>query len=419
MKKNSSDSMTITERKIITITCLGHFLSHFNMLFFPALVLPLANYYGTDLSDIVGRSFWMYCFFGITALPWGIAADRWGARRLMMIFHIGAGMCCFSAALWMDNLLIMSICLAGLGAFSGIYHPTGLGWISRSVSRISFGMAINGIFGNLGLAVSPLVAGILNWMYGIKAVFWFAGAINLMGVFVLVGLPVPSEIQGKVSRNYSGKNMIKPFIMLLLAMMLGGVVYRGATVILPAYFELKNQGIFDFFIRLSDQLSPNVIATMTVTSVFIAGMIGQYTGGRVAEHFDLRKCYLIFHVITIPMVITMACVSNVMLVVATMLYFFFLLGMQPIENTLVAKLSPPQFIHSAYGTKFILTFGVGAFSVKMVAAIERHTGMSSIFLTLAGISCLLVLSILGLIAVTQGIFQTLGKQKQTEHNTSD
>ncbi|KPA14021.1 MFS family transporter [Candidatus Magnetomorum sp. HK-1] len=393
--------MSLIERKVITINCFGHFMSHFNMLLFPALVIPLVKYYGTDLSDIIGRSFWMYCFFGITALPWGIAADQWGARRLMLIFHVGAGLCCFSIALCLDNLFLMSIFLAGLGAFSGIYHPTGLGWISRSVSRISIGMAINGIFGNLGLALSPLIAGLLNWMYGIKAVFWFAGAINLMGILLLIGLPTESDKKTMSSGDYSGKKMIKPFMILLLAMMLGGIAYRGATVILPAYFELKNQAIFTFFLQFFDQLSPNVIATLSVSSVFVAGMIGQYTGGRVAEHFDLKKCYLIFHIMTIPMVITMAYVSNVLLLLSTMFYFFFLLGMQPIENTLVAKLSPPKFLHSAYGTKFILTFGIGALSVKMVSIIEKQMGMSPIFLTLACVSFFLVLCILGLIAVTQ------------------
>lgn len=398
--------MTSEERKIIMITCYGHFMSHFNMLFFPALVLPLAHFYQTDLSDVLSRSFWMYCFFGITALPWGIAADRWGSRKLMMIFHIGAGMCCIGAGIWMENILFMSAWIAGIGVFSGIYHPSGLGWISRSVTRISFGMAINGIFGNLGLAVAPLISGLINWKFGIKAMFFFAGVLNFIGILLLIILPVLSESKQSKSTDFDRKKMITPFLILLSAMMLGGVAYRASTIILPAYFELKNQAIFDFFIQFFKGISPNLIATISVSSAFVAGMIGQYTGGRVAEHYDLRRCYLIFHLITIPLAIIMTFVSNLFLIVITMIFFFFMLGMQPIENTLVAKLSPPHFLHSAYGTKFILTFGVGSLSVKMVAAIERYMEMSSVFLIVSCVSTLLVLSILGLITVTQPIFQT-------------
>ena len=50
---------------------------------------------------------------------------------------------------------------------------------------------------------------------------------------------------------------------------------------------------------------------------------------------------------------------------------FFLLGMQPLENTLVAGLTPVRMRSSAYGMKFILTFGVGAVSVKLIKIVEN------------------------------------------------
>jgi len=397
------DFMTRNERKIITMTSFGHFMSHFNMLFFPALIIPMANHYGTHVSDIVGRTFWMYCFFGLTALPWGMAADRWGAKPLMLIFHMGAGLSCICAGLWIDNITFMTLFLGGIGFFSGIYHPTGLGWISQSISRISFGMAINGIFGNLGLAVAPLIAGLINWIFGVQSVFIFIGVVNLFGAILLYCLTVSKDQnQGKPDR-YSGHKAIQAFVILLIAMMLGGIAYRGATVVLPAYFELRNQGIFEYFVQFVQNLSPNVVASLTVSSIFFIGMLGQYTGGRSAERFDLRNCYLFFHLVCIPMAIAMAWCSGLSLIFVTMIYFFFLLGMQPIENTLVAKLAPPRFLHSAYGTKFILTFGVGALAVKMVVGIETHLGMSAVFLVLAGVSVLLVCSVLWLKYMTKNV----------------
>jgi MFS family permease len=378
-------------------------MSHFNMLFFPAIVMPMAQYYGTNVSDIVGRTFWMYCFFGITALPWGIAADQLGAKRLLFIFHIGAGLCCICAGIWIDNETMMSFFLAGLGIFSGIYHPTGLGWISQSVSRISFGMAINGIFGNMGLAAAPLIAGFVNWIYGIQSVFYLIGGLNLAGAVLLICLSEKSDACHHQPDRNEDNSGIKAFAILLIAMMLGGIAYRGATVVLPAYFELRNTAVFDCLVQYINGLSPNVVASLTVSLVFFMGMIGQFTGGRTAEHIDLRKCYLFFHLMCIPMAIAMAWLSDAPLIIVTIIYFFFLLGMQPIENTLVAKLAPPKFLHSAYGTKFILTFGVGALSVKMVAGIEQNLGMPMVFLILSGVSVLLVCCILWLKYTTKHI----------------
>ena len=86
----------------------------------------------------------------------------------------------------------------------------------------------------------------------------------------------------------------------------------------------------------------------------------------------------------------MAYSSNIPLIGFAMVHSFFLLGMQPIENTLVSRLAPPGLMSSAYGLKFILTFGVGALSVKVIEAVKSIYGFSTIYLVLAGVSVLLV-----------------------------
>jgi predicted MFS family arabinose efflux permease len=124
-------------------------------------------------------------------------------------------------------------------------------------------------------------------------------------------------------------------------------------------------------------------------------MLGQYTGGRTAERFNLGICYLIFHAITIPAAFLMASTTDLPLVLLTVIYFFFLLGMQPIENTLVAKFTPNKLRHSAFGSKFVLTFGVGALAVKMIKTIETNFGIETVFYALGMVSVVLV----GVIAI--------------------
>ncbi len=74
------------ERNILITSCFGHFMSHYNMLAFPAVVLPLSVHLGKDMMDVVGISFLMYLLFGVTALPWGVGADRWGAKPFFFFF---------------------------------------------------------------------------------------------------------------------------------------------------------------------------------------------------------------------------------------------------------------------------------------------------------------------------------------------
>ncbi len=132
-------------------------MSHFNMLVFPAIVLPLTVYLQVDMATVLGLSFWMYLLFGCTALPWGMIADRWSAGPLMLmrIYYAGAGISAFTAALCLNRPFALTIALAAIGLFSGIYHPIGLGIISKEIKRVSVGMGYNGMFGNLGLASAP------------------------------------------------------------------------------------------------------------------------------------------------------------------------------------------------------------------------------------------------------------------------
>jgi MFS family permease len=252
-------------------------------------------------------------------------------------------------------------------------------------------MAYNGMFGNLGLAAAPLLTGVVNWLWGPSAAYLCLGVLNLLGVGLIVVLPRMEVHRSESKSTGDGNGLLVAFLILLVAMMLGGVVYRGATVILPAYFELKNQAIFQWLNSVAGSgLSENLVATTSVSFIYIVGMLGQYTGGRTAERFDLRICYLIFHAITIPAAFLMALAVDLPLIFLALIYFFFLLGMQPIENTLVAKFTPKKFHHSAFGSKFVLTFGVGALSVKMIKAIETAYSIEAVFYALGLTSIILV-----------------------------
>lgn len=388
--------MTRSEHNVLITTCFGHFLNHFNMLVFPAVVLPLAGRLDLPLAAVLEISFWMYLLFGLTALPWGLIADRIGANALMRLYYAGAGACGLAAATWIDSPGGLAAALAGIGLFSGIYHPTGLGMISKHVSRVSVGMGINGMFGNLGLATAPLMAGIVTWMWGPRAAYLLLGLLNLTGLLVMMVLPLPTAEAGTAKAKQS--NGSNGFIILLVAMMLGGIAYRGATVILPAYFELRNADLFQWLSQtLPAGISANLVATMVTSAIFLVGMFGQYMGGRVAERFSLPYSYLVFHLITIGPAFLMARAADLPLIFMALIYFFFLLGMQPIENTLLSLLTPARWRHAAFGMKFVLTFGVGALAVKDVGAIERSAGIHWVYPALGCVSIVLVLTIVALI----------------------
>jgi hypothetical protein len=359
-------------------------MSHFNMLVFPALVLPLMARLEMPMAQVLSLSFWMYLLFGLTALFWGLLADRFGARPLLLMYFVGSGFASVAAALWLDTPLILSLALAALGFFSGIYHPAGLGLISKEMSRVSIGMGYNGMFGNLGLAMAPLLTGIMNWLWGPQAAYLCLAGLNLGGAVLMIAYPMEVSDAATAKETTEGNGILGAFLILLAAMMMGGIVYRGATVILPAYFELKTPLLYQWLIGATQgAFSQNLVATTITSVIFLIGVGGQFSGGQCADRYDPGVSYLIFFGIAGLAAFWMALTKDFLLVGLAIIFFFFLLGMQPIENTLVARFAPKRFHHSAFGAKFVLTFGVGALAVKGVAAIEARFDIATIFICLA------------------------------------
>ncbi|MBI4962441.1 MAG: MFS transporter [Desulfomonile tiedjei] len=389
--------MNSAERKILIVTNFGHFLTHYNMLVFPALVLPLTGILNLNMAQVLELSFWQYLLFGLTALPWGVAADRIGGRSLMMLMFVGAGISGLGAAYWIESPWMLSLSLAGVGLFSGIYHPIGMGLISKGVQNLSLAMGYNAMFGGLGLVAAPLATGLLNWIWGPNAAFLALAAMNLLGIGMMMLCPMV-EAQGHETKADQGNGMIGAFLILLVAMMLGGVAYTGSSVIITAFLELKSPKVVEAVSSIFGQGDwRNLLATLTTSFVFTVGAMGQYVGGRLGHRFDPRFSYLAFHVVCLPAALLVAASQNAALVAFSAVYFFCLLGSQPPENTLVARLTPRRLHHSAYGLKFILTFGVGSLAVKMMARIDSLWGISATFVALGLVSVGLVSSILVLI----------------------
>ena len=399
--------MNQTEKRIMVVTCFGHYLSHFNVMVFPAVLLPLVERLGLPMAQVLGLSFLMYLFFGVSALPWGFLGDRFGIKRLMLLYFLGAGCSGVGAGFVLDSPFLLAVCLTGIGLFSGIYHPLGLGLISKGVRRVDLGLGINGIFGNLGLATAPLMAGVVNWLAGPRAVLWFLGGLNLAGAVLMSFLQVVESKagSGKIEAGGSREDgrLVRAFFILIGAAMIAGFTYRGASVILPTFLELKGQGVFQALAGVfPGELSPNLVATLQMSLIYLSGMLGQYIGGRVGERFDPPRAYLVYNFLTLGPVFLLGYFSDLPMVLLALVYMFILLGMQPLENTLIARLTPRRFRHAAYGAKFTMTFGVGSLSVKAVGAIQAGQGIEAVFPFLG----MVTLGMVGMVGIL--VWQTRG-----------
>jgi len=381
------------ERRIVHFTGFAHAATHYVELIYPTLAVGLvAQSPGVgSLEEALSWSFGGYLLFGIGALPAGVAADRLGGRRVILTGLVIAGLSAILAGT-SEPGLPLALALCGIGAGASLYHPAGTGLLSRAVASRGRALGINGIYGNVGIALSPLITALLVESIGWRDTFYVTGAGILLGTLAFSRVrinepgraPEPAPAQGK--DNSTTRRAIWIFVLLCAAATLGGFAYRGNTVAQPALFaqDISFMGY-----------------GMAASLAMIVGTVGQYIGGRLADRIDLRAGYLAFHLASLPALVVIASTTEWPLLVASAIYAFFALGMQPIENSLFAVLTPERWRSTAYGLKFVLTFGVGSTAVWMVRAVAENSGWHAVYIALCVVVCALIACIAGLFILTR------------------
>jgi len=389
--------MVSNEKKIIVLTSYCHFLSHFYMLIFPALVIPLTKYFEMPIPEVLSLGFLMYLLFGLGALPMGFVTDLWNGRRMLTLYLLGLGAFSLLAGASRQPTFLM-VSLTFIGFFASIYHPAGMGLISKGCRRRGYALGINGVFGNLGLGLAPIVTGIVTYWFGWRTIYVVLGALVFISSIVLFFVHIDeTPVQTEASKAEGKKRRyLLYFAVLCVCMMLAGFCFRGTSVVIPAYFEqaipfLNNSLNRLSFIKLSG--TKTLAATALTSIVYLFGMLGQMTGGRLADKLDLRLGYFSFHLIALPFMVLMTQFTDIPLFAFTMTYAFFALGMQPIENSLVASLTPERLRSTSYGFKFIFTFGVGSVSVFTAKLLIKHYSFVHVFWLQAGVIVMLLATI--------------------------
>ncbi len=392
------------EKRILLLTCTTHFMSHMFILVFPAVAIPLVKTLGLPLEEVVKMSFLMYLLYGLCALPVGIAVDKWQAKGMLIIGQMAMGVGLVLSGLFPEPAVMpFTLALVGIGA--SIYHPSGLSLISRTVRKRGYALGINGVFGNLGIAAAPFITGILTWILSWQWTFIILGLASILIGLLLGTLKIDETPRVETVRPAEGNhNYVRFFIILCFAMIFGGLSYRGNMLLLPAYLELKTT----FFLRLIESLSflktqgtATLAATVLTSLIFLTGIFGQMTGGRLADRKDLRNAYIFMHASSAPFLLAMAFANDYLLAFCAAAYVFFSLGMQPIENSLIASFTPVRWRSTSYAVKFIMNFGIGSTVVYLIGAVKRSYSLETVYIFLFGIAFLLVLSTIALRIVSR------------------
>jgi FSR family fosmidomycin resistance protein-like MFS transporter len=366
----------------------GHVTTHLLMLLYPTVVLALEKTFALGYGELMLLSLPGTVLYGAGALPAGILGDRWSAERMMVLFYIGSGLAAIATGLATGPLGI-GIGLGLIGLFGSIYHPVGIAWLVRNAENRGRTLGWNGIFGSIGVGIAPVTAGVLTDLFSWRAAFVVPGAVALVIGFLLAfyvrgGAVVATKTDRTFEPEPGRREVVRAFFALSITMLAAGIIYQSMTVALPKLFEQRLIGLTN-----GGTLGAGGFASL----VFAEGMLLPLIGGWLADRYALKWVYVWSWLFTVPALLVSVTLFELPLFAMTVIVFSLMSLATPAENALLVRYTPGRWRATAFGAKFVLSLGVSALGVPLVAFIYDRTGdFVWLFLVLGALAASIVIA---------------------------
>jgi len=389
--------MNANDRAIVGLVMTGHGLVHTYELSIPIFMTVWLAELGVSeavLGGLVGTG---YALFGIGALPGGLLADRFGARRLIAGCLGGMGLS-FLALSWAEGPWSIGAALVAWGTAASVYHPAGLSLISTGVRQRGRALAWHGMAGNTGVAAGPLVTALLLLAFDWRTVAALLAVPALVGMGVALqasfderaaveaGADAPDAAEaesGPAGLWARSRGLLSSGFGVVFALVaVSGLYYRGVLTFLP---ELLTPLVA---VDLPIDVAPGRYVYAGLLGV---GVLGQYVGGRLSDwdgvEWILMGAFAALGLIAVGFLPVAGGGTGPLLAVSAALGFA-LFVVQPLYQATVAEYTPPDARGLSYGITYLGVFGVGALGAALAGALLQYAGPPLLFGVLAGVAAL-------------------------------
>jgi len=364
-------------QRVIAFINIGHVMDHMFMLIFPTAVLGMAASFDWSYSELLTLSVGGFIAFGVGSMPSGWLGDLWSRRNMMAVFFIGIGAATALTGLAQGPWMLAG-CLTLIGVFASIYHPVGTAMLTAHADRLGRALGINGVWGNLGVALAALCTGGLTQWLGWRAAFVVPGVLGmLVGLAFLRLVPdrtAPPRAKATFAGTVPRAVVVRAFTVLLLVSVVGGVTFNATTVTLPKLFDE----------RLTMLAGSPFGVGVLVAMVFTIGAMAQLIVGWLVDRFPLRTAFVPLAAAQAPCLLLAAWGSDWTLLALAIGMMFAIFGQITINETMVAKYTTDTWRARAYAVRYFVSFGVSAFAVPLVALLHRAGGFTLVYQVLAG-----------------------------------
>ncbi len=359
----------------------GHAIDHMFLLVFAAAIGAIAADFGfAHWEDLMPYGVGAFFLFGIGSLPSGRLGDLWGRRRMMLVFFFGIGVAAIAVALT-QNAWQLALALAAIGAFASIYHPVGIPMLVQRTKNPGATIGINGLAGNLGVAVAALVTGFVTQWIGWRAAFVLPGLLAIAcGVVFAYAAPAevetPARRKARTVRTMPPAMLARALVVMTAAAVTGSLLFNFTTNGNGRLLSERFRGIVE---------DPALLGAL-LAAIYALASLAQVVVGRLADRVPLKPLFFGIVAMQIPL-LGLAAISQGWWLFAWLLgSMIFIFAAIPFTDFLIVRYVDDRVRSRIAGMRLTVSFGISSLAVWMLGPAVKGMGFETMMLVLAAVA---------------------------------
>src|SRR5262249_10074607 len=318
---------------------------------------PIEEAMGWSRASISGVALWMWVTYGTGSLIWGVLADRWGARRVILVGGLlfGLGLIASSriTALWQLYAAFGGVVGVAAGAFYAPLTTTATRWFTANR-----GLAVALVSAGAGLGAF-VVAPLTRWL--ISSYDWRLAMLILGDLVWLIIIPL-----GLLGRDAPPEAAKAPDPHFPLPVIFRTPPVRRIALIHFTCCIAHSGPIFHMVTHAMDQGVPSMAAATLLGVSGLASLIGRVLSGIVADRWGSKPTLIAMLGLQVPAIFLYLLTSSVAGFYALAILFGTSYGgVMPMYALLTREYFGARAMGTAYGAIFMLQaigMGLGAYA---------------------------------------------------------
>ena len=387
---------------------LVHFLDHLFLLIFATVAaLALSREWGLGYGALLAYATPGFFAFGLFALPAGWLADKWNRDGMMMVFFIGVGLSAIATGFAVTPLQI-GIGLFIIGIFAAIYHPVGLAIVTAKWKNTGMRIAVNGVWGNLGVASAALLTGYFIDNGGWRAAFIAPGILSVALGLVYLAL-FRAEIATPHAEPHAAAKPAQPAghralllrvsAIVFVTTAVSGIIFQSTTFALPKIFDERLTGLATSLASLADRsalFGKADLATMIGSLAFVVfavASLAQIVVGSLLDRIGPRQVFMGVAILQILFFLLMPGLEDGAALAAAFGFMLGAFGQIPINDYMIGKMASGAFRARIYGVRYVVAFSVLAVTLPLVGLVYESWGFDALFRILAAAALVILIAV--------------------------